>query len=330
MALWSFGLSVRSAPDVAKITSFDSSLIRDRPGDWPVIKKEAYGNLMAGKFDELEATEKSLRASRSKFPEGLLKVVPFYGALDGPWESGEEGWKHHLALLDTWRKAKPESILAASAYATTLNGYAWKARGGGYSSTVTDEGWQTMGDRLAQSRKVLEDAYASRHGKDIPPCWYSAMMTVALGQGWPRDQFDKLFDDAVASYADYLPFYVSKAYFLLPRWYGAAGEEEKFVETEDPELYTRIFWSMEDLYTDQNFFTDSGARWDLMKAGFEDIEKRWPTSLWNLNAYCHFAVLAGDKVTARKLFDRIGEQLYTGVWHTEDNFYSSKSWAESN
>ena len=56
------------------------------------------------------------------------------------------------------------------------------------------------------------------------------MHTVALGQGWRRNEYDALYKKAVEGEATYYEFYFRKAYYLLPRWYGKPGEWERFAE----------------------------------------------------------------------------------------------------
>ncbi len=63
-------------------------------------------------------------------------------------------------------------------------------------------------------------------------------------------------------------------------------------------------------------FTDetNGFQWPRLKASFEDLIRRYPKADRWLNAYARFAVLEGDRATARQLFRRIGDNYDPDVW----------------
>ena len=55
-----------------------------------------------------------------------------------------------------------------------------------------------------------------------------------------------------------------------------------------------------------------------MKAGFGQLMKASPDSLWNLNNFASFACRAGDADTYRELRKKIGDRPYDDAW--PDNF----------
>ncbi|MFA4987246.1 MAG: hypothetical protein WC712_11725, partial [Candidatus Brocadiia bacterium] len=156
-----------------------------------------------------------------------------------------------------------------------------------------------------------------------------------LGQSWSDADYDRLYNEAVSKEPTYYDYYFMKANRLLPRWHGNPGDWQRFAleaaskssKEEGMTLYARIAWGMGGMdYTD-NLFTQGGIQWPLMKQGFEDIERNYPNSIWNLNAFCYYACMAKDWDTARKLFGRIGDGFHPWIWKSKVQFDHSKAWA---
>src|SRR6185437_2756727 len=63
----------------------------------------------------------------------------------------------------------------------------------------------------------------------VDPEWYDAMLVVASAQGWKRPQVDALVNEAITREPGY--FYDVRVVrdYLLPKWYGAPGDTEQFV-----------------------------------------------------------------------------------------------------
>jgi hypothetical protein len=286
----------------------------------------------AGKFEELEKTAKELRASKARFPEGLWKLSIFYNGIHSDAYSNRDAeWTECFQKLDQWKTQYPNSITLCVARAEVLTSYAWKARGGDWASKVTPEGWKLFSERLAQARAVLEEGEKL---SEKCPHWFAAMETVALGQGWDREEEAQLFKEAGAFEPQYYDYYFRRVTYLLPRWHGEQGEWEKFAEEmvkenpggEGKTIYARIAWSATEYYN--NLFKDTGIQWPLMKQGFEEMMKHYPTSNWNLNAFAKFAVQAEDRATARELVKRIGNHYLVEPWGTPGTLQAALAWIE--
>jgi hypothetical protein len=283
-------------------------------------------------FAALERMADELRASKARFPEGLWKLSIFYlGLKAGRYAKSDADWQRWFARLDAWEKAFPNSITLPPTRAHALVSYAWRARGSGFADTVTEEGGKLFGERLAQARAVLEKAATL---PSLCPEWYDVMLTVALGQGWERTEYEDLFAAAVAAEPEYYDFYFGKAYYLLPRWYGEPGDWERFAEDAarsyaakgGMEIYARIAWAKSGYY--ENLFRETRIEWPKMKQGFLDMEKRWPGSEWNLNNFCKFAAEAGDRETVAELLQRIGDKPMMNAWGTVGRFEKAKHLAD--
>jgi hypothetical protein len=228
----------------------------------------------------------------------------------------------------------PASVTARVAAADILVSAAWKARGTGYASEVSEENFRLFKERHAAARKILEET------EKLPescPVFYDVLLHLARGQGWEREEYERLFAKAVDLDPLYTDFYVEKAYYLLPQWYGRPGEWEKFAETsaeavKDPagmELYARIIWNMSRVYgtKGEDLFKKTDVSWPKMRQGFIEADKRYPGSLITLNGFAWFACLAGDKETAKGLFARLGDGYDPSVWGNPVLYHRWRDWA---
>jgi hypothetical protein len=240
-----------------------------------------------------------------------------------------------FARFERWERANPNSITARIAHAAALVSYAWVARGDGMANTVTAEGGRLFEQRLKQARMLLESDDALKKC----PGYYSTLMTVALGQGWPRKDYDRLFEEAVALAPDYEMFYFFKANFLQEKWYGTSPDEwHRFAlsaaaatkKEHGQSLYTRIVWSIHGPgMTRMAAFKAAGVDWPRMRQGFEDIAREYPDSLWNKNAFCFYAFAADDKATARRLFGELAGRYSQEIWGSAEVFRQTERWMNS-
>ena len=93
---------------------------------------------------------------------------------------------------------------------------AWKWRGSDYAAKVPKQNWEPFKSELAQARLILENnpqtTTSSQYGVE--------MQTIALGQNWKKDEYFKLFSEAIAKEPEYYHYYFAAAYYLLPKWHG--------------------------------------------------------------------------------------------------------------
>src|SRR5450755_4715227 len=93
----------------------------------------------------------------------------------------QEDWLRHMELVQLWGKRNPDSVAAPIALAESYAGYAWDARGDGFSNSVSESGRRLFGERMAKGKAILDENSALA-GKC--PDWYIAMQKVAEGQSW--------------------------------------------------------------------------------------------------------------------------------------------------
>jgi hypothetical protein len=282
-----------------------------------------------GKFAQLEAIADAARSQKSRFPGGAWKLHVFYEAIQQPGTltATDAAWNAHLARLQSWSAALPESSTPRVALAQSYLRFAWKARGSGQGDKVTANGWKLFGERTQKAREILEQA-KSISAKD--PQWYRTMQTVCLAQGCDQKQAEVLLDEASAIEPGYYYFYEAQANYLLPKWYGKAGDAEAFAQSaadrvggsDGDFIYFQVAASLNCCKTHPQA---PGISWDRVKQGFAALGQLYGSTNHQRNEIAFMAIHAGDHEFAQQLFARIGNNWNAKVWGSKDKFESSKA-----
>jgi hypothetical protein len=297
------------------------------------ITNQTKALFQAKDYDGLDSLARKLRNSKGCYDSGAWKLNFVYNAgLDLPKEASDAEWTAHLAALQDWINARPDSITARVALAYELVNYAWKARGDDWAYKVTDESWQLFNQRLNEAVKVLNEA---KPLKEQCPYWWNVMLITDLGLSPERSQYDETFEEATRAWPDYETYYCSRAYYLLPRWYGSEGESESDLEKsadrvggkEGDLLYARVVWRMHETRVFTNIFSETKFSWPRVDKGFDVMEKQFPNSLAAKSEHAYLAVLARDAPAARKQFDQIEGKLDLSVWNSQLKYVNFALWA---
>jgi hypothetical protein len=301
--------------------------------DGPIAKgqlmKEVRSMLFAEQYNNLETMAQDFRTHKTKFTDGVWKLEYYYGAFEELNERRGTGWDTFLAKLDKWQKRYPNSVTARVAAAKAQLAAAWEVRGNGFSDTVSDNAFKLIKQKVDIANNLLKEKPVG--SKFDCPERYAQLLTVARVDGWNRENFDNIFYKAIKFEPTYISYYIRKAEYLLPQWHGEEGEWIKFAQAarklvpskDSDSIYTRI---VQALYgSEDNAYIGRGISWPLMKKGYLEIDKNYPNSLWILNKFCYFAIVAGDKDTARMLFKKIGDNAYLEAWfNNRKNFDDAK------
>lgn len=290
--------------------------------------RQAYNN---SRFDELEAKAVELRASKAVFDNGSWKIGNFYTSFECRYDEPESMWQLHERIHKDWITAKPDSITARVAYANFLADYASHARGSGYASTVTKDGWRFFAERLDTARSVLKEARALN---EQDPFWWSVSLRVALGQSWPKAEYDALVAEAKSFEPGFWGYDTARAYSLLPRWYGEPGDWEAYASRAavdergaGVEVYARITIQLYMFYT--NIFRETQASWPKTRKGLEQLHQKYPRSLEIVNWTAMLATLAEDRALAKEMFAVLGDTYLPSVWGKPEKFLLARKWAEA-
>lgn len=286
------------------------------------------------KFEALDQMADSARSSKTRLPGGFWALHVFYLVFDAPlgglYESTDGEWTAFLQRLGRWVQRRPQSITARVALAKAQLSYAWKARGGGYADSVSNEGWRLFQERTGEAAGTLVEA-----GKLPAKCpeWFLAMQLVARAAGQDLETQMAIFEKAIAFEPDYQYFYRVMAETLLPKWEGEEGQAAEFAE----QVANRLAGKRGDFmyYQIASFLncgcdTDNlnGMSWPRIKRGYEALEAQYGVSTAHLNEMAYMAGIAGDAAYAEKTFARFSEDQWDEVlWQNKTHFYEVREWA---
>jgi hypothetical protein len=273
------------------------------------------------RFDDLERLLADWTDGKERTADGRWKLSWFLDATNaGASQPGDH--EALLARLHRWRDKYPHSPFPVIAEAYRWRAAAWRARGSGYSSSVTPEGWRLFHER---SRKAEQILLASRAYASDNPLWGYVYLETSPGLGWTIEQQLAFFRKQMDQEPSYYPSYFAMMEYLHPRWGGDWKLIETLVEyaeaktraTDGASLYARIYWYLAQREgVDFDIFEHGRVDWPRMKKGFEDILERFPHSAWDMNSFAAFACRAHDGDTYRSLRFRIGENIEPKAWRT--------------
>jgi hypothetical protein len=188
--------------------------------------------------------------------------------------------------------------------------YAWFARGVGYANTVTDPGWQRFGERLARASDILNGVYTN-HPQE--PGTAESMMTVVLGQGGTRDQMELWFQRGQQVEGDLFSLYMSKRYYLLPKWYGSDDAVWNFGlecakstnwAAKIPVLLAESI--LDRAYRDSSIYAKPEI-WTPLETVYRDFLTRYPDSVHYRSLFALNAAQGGHWDVAKEQFNILGD-----------------------
>jgi hypothetical protein len=300
--------------------------------EWRELASQSLTYFQKQDYDALENLAEQGRSANDAWPSGNWRVVPVYNGLELSDAQAESVWLARQNALQAWVKDRPESITARVALARHLVNYAWKARGLGFANTVSDKGEQLFEERLQQAQSVLSEA---NNLTERCPVYWSTLMKIGLGLRMDRDEYDRIYQQAMAAYPDYTPAYVQRAIFLLPRWYGAKGEwvtdltkmADKIGGEKGDILYAQVAWSMHGFSDKKNIFTENEElSWDRVNRGWDALEKEFPDSLNTTLIHAHLAALAGDREKAKECLMKTEGKVTLSAWDSKEEFIDFANW----
>lgn len=269
---------------------------------------------------------------------GIPRVEHFWMGIgridDSSLRATEDYYLQLDALTDQWARQHPRSVLAQLLYANALIAHAWVYRGSGYADTVSPAGW-------AGFRKYLDLALAQMRRTEAlaatDSSWNATMLALGLNLGWDKQDLMAVFEAGIAKNPDHDDLYFKMLQTLLPKWGGDLETIDRFIalavkrtrEKRGLEMYARLYASLSYGQVHQALFDDTRASWPSMKAGFEDLLKRYPHAD-HRNMYAYFACMADDQAVLREQLELIGDKFNSIFWgnNAERSFATCKSLAQ--
>ena len=289
---------------------------------------ELYWMLEHGTWDKLEAQAARLRKSHDSDPIYGSKLVSFYTDLTNAGEGYRAYDKAaYEKRLKEWDDAYPKSVTRLVMEGEIYTDDAWKARGDGYAYTVTQKGWQGFRRELSKAKDVLSEA-ADLNADD--PQVYCDLITVAVGRQESHSRMSSLVKAGLAIDPHYYELYDRGLYYLTPRWYGQPGDIERFAakyaDKYGDVIYARIA-GLTAARMGQDDYRVQQFKYKRLKRGFEDLLADTEDNGYYLNAYAYIAAMEGDRPTAKRLFQYIGDDWRQSVWRNQQTFRKWRAYA---
>ena len=268
--------------------------------------------LLRQQFETLETQARELRAQRPRFSAGFQRLYDFYEALTpAAAEASPQTVEQRLRLLQQWRAQWPTSGTPAIGLARVHRTLAWQARGGGFASTVTPEGWQGFREHSRQALALLEDAHLH---SAADPTLYDLLLRTRKDLGRPRAEVEEAFRLGTALDLTYDHLYNGMAGYLLLRWYGRPGELEAFAARSAEQtkgwlgdgMYVRVAINALALDREEALRLYNFS-WPRLKRGLRDLDRAFPNSSRTVNIMAYLACLYQDAPLAQEALGRLGD-----------------------
>jgi WD40 repeat protein len=187
----------------------------------------------AGKYDELETLANSAFEDVQTDVTRISPSITLDRSLVETRDNTDEGRKGHLANLQKWLDAKPNSRAAHYVLADATREYAWFLRGADIAARTNLHAMAGFMEQLAKADQLLKAADAMGP-PSAPLCTIWA--TVAMGLGKPKTQIIKIWERGIQQSPTYSPLHQNVAYAMSPRWGGEVGDVAKLAKRAIAEL----------------------------------------------------------------------------------------------
>ncbi|HEY5312859.1 MAG TPA: DUF4034 domain-containing protein [Pirellulales bacterium] len=318
----------RTAPPLVIVPAADSANpVIDGPDPslspemaaWVMRNKSQY-LLQTRSYDDLEATIAKIRREKQHFRSGHSYLSMFYDGLTS-YPSTEQGFQAQQAELEAWLKAKPKSVAAHLALIHHWVFYAWQARGSGWASSVTPDGWEKFGQRLAVAQDLIQRAWQLDE-RDAYLCRDEVLMIKATAAD--HDRVEALVAKSIDINPTYRGTIFQAGAYYLPRWHGKPGDLEKFalraLELTRKEwgaaVYAQMVWDAKSAHG-YAVFDDFDFSWDLVKEGYHELGKHFPESSEPMGHLSALAHIKGDRQAAREARSHLGRGDLRGFGTSE-------------
>ena len=254
-----------------------------------------------GEYAKFDAVVADFTKSKTRAEDGRFALFLLTWHLHEWFEQwGAESDAQMTARLQGWNTQFPDSAMQPIVAAIQMHVMAWRARGNGFSSTVTAEGWRLFKERNQRAWQILID---HKKVSSSLPAWYEKAIRIGSDAGLPDDTLRELFDEGIRRHPGYHPIYFAYVRELAPRWGGSYADADTFIReqtaakavSDGEELYARMYWTLDQIEQGSpSFFQESKVSWPRMRKGFERMMQAYPKSARNQANFAAFACRAHD------------------------------------
>jgi hypothetical protein len=308
---------------------------------------DGFGNgieaqLLAHKFDAIDATAAELRRTGARFTGSHSKLFHLSGALRSFAGEGcgcqsnnsKITYEQKSAALRQWLRERPQSLTARIALADLLISYAWTARTGAYASRIDPDRWRLYSDRLNLAADTLKGI-----DPKADPYLFLEWMKIAEGRPMPRNHLDAIYAAATHNYPTFFHIYPDRADRLQERWFGYPGELARYTNSlltspggDDGQVaYTYVASRLAKQYYDEHedIYTGTGLTWPLLKTAYEVRAKHYGALPADWGFLLYFAECANDRESARDAIRHLSGKWVGGPWHNKEEFDAVVGWAQA-
>jgi hypothetical protein len=286
------------------------------------IYNRAYWAMQRADFAELERMHAASLQGAPRTPAGYRTLNLVRGgigrAIEGPDEAATAYHVELDKLTRAWADANRDSPLAQNLHAESLVAHAWHYRGSGYSNTVPPDSWREFKNHAQRAADFLAErrAVASRDS------WsHGILLRIGRALDWGPERARAIVREGLALDPQDGSLRFQLLTTLLPKWNGDARMVDHYINSVAAETrardgmiwYAVLYGAAADDHFSHKLFEDSAAEWSKMKAGFEDLLRRYPGS-YNANRFAYFACLARDKPTFLEQMSTVGDAPLPGLW----------------
>jgi len=249
------------------------------------------------------------------FADGRPRLETLYSAAYQGFLANSD-WENNSGIIDYYKRKLPGHPMAVLIEAEYWRAYAWQARGTGYSSTVTKEGWILFKERLGKSLKVLEagEGYAK-----VSPLWYQEMIAVLNELDEEPKRKIGLIQESARKFPWYPTIFNEQLLYLLPKWGGSWEEISSYANWASRQqtswqgdiMYARLYWNAAALSNQENVLLEAKPVWKRIQSGFVNMESKFPGSINILQGNAILSCQVQDATSykrARKLLDKLIRQ----------------------
>jgi tetratricopeptide (TPR) repeat protein len=187
---------------------------------------------------------------------------------------------------------------------------AWSARGSGWASSVSDQGFKLFGDRLAKADAILEPAYEKYPNEGEIA---RTMIDVELGQGQGKDRMEMWFQRAIKTNPDDYDACKAKEWYLQPRWYGSLddilsfGKECLDGNNWSAKLPMILTTSLAEASQQDPSIYDRPDVWALVEKTYRSYFDHYPKNTFYRTAFAEHAFDSGHMDIAKEQLTILGD-----------------------
>lgn len=273
----------------------------------------------ARRYGELDQVLLKLCTESTRLPDGQAELLVFSATFSTLFDAWKD-WDGFGVQLAQWRAQSPDSPAQAIVETMYWRAYAWHARGGGYAYKVPAEAMELFRERMAKAAARLQSSKALA---GVCPLWHVLNIETLLDRGGAGSASNAAYADAMRVFPASQQIHFAMARAMAPEWGGGEGDFDRFArraigytqKAEGPAIYARLYWTEDcDCSDAVTFGRWDSPDWKLMKAGFEELLKRYPDGIYNRNKFASFACRANDRATYMRLRRELGGNIVDALW----------------